>query len=43
MKYNSAIKNKDIVKYTGKWEELRNIILSKVAQMQKEPIECTHI
>ena len=31
----SAIKNNGIMKFTGKWVELENIILSKVTQSQK--------
>ena len=30
IKYYSAIKNKDIMNFAGKWIELENIILSKV-------------
>jgi hypothetical protein len=36
MKYYSAIKNKDTIKYTGKWIKLENIILSEVTQTQKD-------
>jgi hypothetical protein len=36
MKYYSAIKNEDIMSFTGKWMELENIILSKVTQIQKD-------
>jgi hypothetical protein len=32
MKYYSAIKNNDYMKFTGKWKELENIILSEVTQ-----------
>jgi hypothetical protein len=32
MEYYLAIKNKDIMNFTGKWMELENIILSEVAQ-----------
>jgi hypothetical protein len=35
MKYCSAIKNNDLMKFTGKWMELGNIILSEVTQTQK--------
>jgi hypothetical protein len=36
MKYYSAIKNKDIMKFPGKWMmELENIILSVVIQTHK--------
>ena len=30
MKYCSAIKNNDFIKFSGKWMELENIILSEV-------------
>ena len=35
MEYYSAIKNKDILNFAGKWMELENIILSEVTQTQK--------
>jgi hypothetical protein len=35
MEYYSAIKNKDIMSFAGKWMELKNIILSEVTQTQK--------
>ena len=35
MEYYSAIKNNDYMKFTGKWKELENIILSEVTQSQK--------
>jgi hypothetical protein len=35
MEYKSAIKNNDFMKFTGKWMELENIILSEVTQTQK--------
>ena len=31
----SALKNKDIINFTGKWMELENIILSEVTETQK--------
>ena len=34
--YYSAIKNKDILNFAGKWMELENIILSEVTQTQKD-------
>jgi hypothetical protein len=34
--YYSAIKNKDIMSFAGKWMELQNINLSEVAQTQKD-------
>ena len=36
MEYYSAIKNKDILSFSGKWMELENIILSEVTQTQLE-------
>jgi hypothetical protein len=36
MEYYSAINNKDITNFTGKWMELENIILSEVTQTQKD-------
>jgi hypothetical protein len=42
MKYYSAIKNKDIMSFAGKWMELENIILSEVSQTQKTCMVCTH-
>ena len=35
MKYYSAIKNNEFMKFLGKWMELENIILSEVTQSQK--------
>jgi hypothetical protein len=35
MKYHSAIRNTDIMKFTGKRNHLENIILSEVTQFQK--------
>ena len=35
MVYYSAIKNKEFMKFAGKWMELENIILSEVAQSEK--------
>jgi hypothetical protein len=34
--HHSAIKNKDIIKFAGKWTELENIILSEVTQTPKD-------
>jgi hypothetical protein len=42
MEYYSAIKNNDLMKFTGKWMELENIILSEVTQSQKTYIVCTN-
>jgi hypothetical protein len=35
MEYSSDIKNKDFMKFAGKWLELVNIILSEVTKSQK--------
>ena len=35
MEFYSAIKNKEFMKFLGKWKELENIILSEVTQSQK--------
>jgi hypothetical protein len=35
MEYYSAIKNKEFMKFLGKWMVLENIILSEVTQSQK--------
>ena len=35
MEYYSAIKDNDFMKFTGKWMELENIILSEETQSQK--------
>ena len=35
MENYSALKNKSIMKFAGKWMELENIILSEVSQTQK--------
>jgi hypothetical protein len=42
MEYYSAIKNNDLMKFTGKWMELENIILSEVTQSQITYIVCTN-
>jgi hypothetical protein len=36
MECYSAIKNEDILTFSGKWMELENIILSEVTQTQKD-------
>jgi hypothetical protein len=41
MEYYSAITNNDFMKFLGKWMELEDIILSKVAQSQRTHIVCT--
>ena len=35
VKYYSAIKNNEFMKFLGKWIELENIILSEVTQSEK--------
>jgi hypothetical protein len=35
MEYYSAFKNNDFMKFLSKWMEKENIILSEVAQLQK--------
>jgi hypothetical protein len=39
--YYSTIKNNDFKKFTGKWMEIENIILSVVTQSQKNMV-CIH-
>ncbi|KAL6035102.1 hypothetical protein STEG23_017442 [Scotinomys teguina] len=34
MEYYAAEKNNDIMKFAGKWMELENVILSKVASLK---------
>ena len=36
MDYYSAIKNKDIMKFAGKWIEIEKIIQSEVTHTQKD-------
>jgi len=36
MEYYSAIKNKDIMKFAGKWMGLEDVILTEVTQRQKD-------
>ena len=36
MEYYSAVQNKDIMNFAGKWKELENIILSELTQSQKD-------
>jgi hypothetical protein len=38
MKYHSAIKNSQFMKFFGKWMELENIIPSKVTQSQNNTV-----
>jgi hypothetical protein len=35
MEYYSVVKNNDFMKFSGKWMEVENIILSEVTQTQK--------
>ena len=35
MEYYAAVKNNDIMKSTGKWMDLENIILSELSRSQK--------
>ena len=44
MEYYSAIKNKDIMNFAGKWIDLGNIILSELAHRPKRTcMACTHL
>jgi hypothetical protein len=36
MEYYSAVKNKDVMNFAGKWMKLKNIMLNEVAQTQKD-------
>jgi hypothetical protein len=36
IEYYSAIKNKDIMEFAGKWIEVENVPLSEVTQSQKD-------
>jgi hypothetical protein len=40
MEYYWAIKNKNIMTFSGKWMELENIILSEVTQTQNDMCSC---
>ena len=42
MEYYSAIKNKDIMNFAGKWMELENI-WNEVTQTQKDMYGISHI
>ena len=42
MDYYSAIKNNEVMKFLGKWMELKHIILSEVTQSQIIHMVCTH-
>jgi hypothetical protein len=43
MEFYSAIKNKDIMNFAGKWMELENIILSEVIHTQRTCMVCIHL
>ena len=43
MEYYSAIKNEEILSFSGKWMELENIIPSEVTQTHRTFIAHTHI
>ena len=43
MKYYSAIKNNEFIKFLGKCIKLENIILSEVTQSQRTHMICTHL
>jgi hypothetical protein len=43
MEYYSAIKNKEFMKFLGKWMDLEGIILSEVTQSQKKSLVLTII
>ena len=42
MEYYTAIKANDFMKFTDKWMELENIILSEVTQSQKNTLISGH-
>ena len=42
IEYYSAIKNEDIMSFTGKWVELENMFLSDVTHTQKMYLRSTH-
>ena len=39
VEYYSAIKNKDIIKFAGKWMELKIVILSEVTQKTQKDMQ----
>ena len=41
-KLYSAIKNKDIMSFEGKWMELEHVILSEITQTQKKCMVYIH-
>ena len=42
MEYYAAIKNNDFMKFTNKWMELANIILSEEPSHKRPHMVCTH-
>ena len=42
MGFYSAIKNKGILSFAGKWKEMENIILSEELSLKRTCIVCTH-
>jgi hypothetical protein len=42
MEYYSATKNNEFMKFSGKWMELENIILSEISQTQKTHMVWPH-
>ena len=42
VEYYSAIKNKDIMSFEGKWMELEHVILSEITQTQKKCMVYIH-
>jgi hypothetical protein len=42
VEYYSAVKNNDFMKFTGKWMDLENIILSEVLNHKRTHVACTH-
>jgi hypothetical protein len=43
IEYDSAFKNKDIMKFVGKWMELDNLNPNQVTQTQKAHLVFTHL
>ena len=41
MEYYFAVKRNEIIKFTGKWMEVENIILSEVTLTQKGKYTCS--
>ena len=40
---NSVTKNKEIIKFSGKWIQLETVILSEVTKTKKAIHVCTHL